>query len=256
MLRPLDGPDPSSMAEAWLGATRWWADALVAGPQAWPDANGKLLAEFADSAARRFRGRRIEFDIGGRRVRATLESIRLDRRDNRYGARLQLRDVDWDGLLFDRLSIVAAAVTLSPPPTVALTAFGVELEGLSSLASLVAWLDRRMPQWELGVGQRGLIEATRASSQRRLLLEPVVLDGALEVELRGVGWRSLWLRLPAWLRLTRNLALPTLPEGISVAEARRRGASVDLRLSVPAVSRRLDSGFLLDALSPDRPEGE
>jgi hypothetical protein len=238
----------TAWGEMWLDATKWWAGALADGARAWPEANGRLLAELAEGVARRFRGRRIDIEVGGRQVRAILDSIRVERRDDRYGARVQLSDVDWDGLLFEQLSIVATAVALTPPPSVAVMASGLELEGRSSLAPLVAWLDRGLPQWDLAVAENGLIEADRPRGARRYLLEQVVVDGELDVELRGVRWGSVPLRLPAWLRVTRKVPLPALPEGVSISEARRHGADIDLRVSVSAISRRLEPGFLREVL--------
>lgn len=192
--------------------------------------------------------------LGSGHVRAVLESLHLDRREDRYGARLRLGDADWDGLRFERLTVVAEAVALTPPPDLTLTVSGVEMEGRTSLAPLVARLDREVPRWQLGVTEDGLIEAAPQGGGRRFLVEPVVIDGELEVELRAVRWHGVLLRLPSWLRLTRKVPLPALPEGLSVSEARRRGNSVDLRLLVPAASRRLDPGCLRESLSRDRQE--
>lgn len=207
---------------------------------AWPVVEG---------LASRLEGQRVEFELGGATARGVLESVALDRHHDQRRTRLRLVQFEWDGLRFEALSVVAQSVALTPPPDVVLTAAGVELAGRSPLGPLVAWLDGRLPEWRLGVTRDGLVEAVPQGGRgERFEVVPLVLDGELEVELRAVRWGGVRLRFPTWLRLVRKVALPALPEGLTIVEARCRGTGVDLRLSVPSVSRRVGPG-----LRPSRP---
>jgi hypothetical protein len=253
---PLDAWRPSRLASAapwavpppWLEATRWWTQAQAEGPALRPESDAGLLVELAGGAARAFRGRRVGFELGGLRVRAELDSLWLDRRDDRYAGRLELRSVECDGLHVEALSVVADTVALTPPPKLVLTADGVELAGRAALEPVVAWLDRRIPGWDLSVVEGGHIQAVPRGGDKRFLVDAALRDGELEVELRALRWRRVTVRCPAWLRLTRKIRLPALPEGASLAEARRHGADVEFRLSVPTLGRSLDPGRLRDAI--------
>jgi hypothetical protein len=155
-------------------------------------------------------------------------------------ARVALRDVHWDGVRIQQLSILAEEVAIMPPPNVALRLSGGVLEGRVALRELVAYVDRSVARWQLNVTDAFLIEAVSRDSAARFAFEPVLSGGELEIELRTVRWRGLWLRLPRWIRLTRKIQLPPLPSGIAVSDARRNNATVEFLLSVPSVSSSLD----------------
>src|SRR5687767_2287031 len=63
------------LASAWLGAAKWWTDALADGASLVPGPDAGLLVQLAASLARAYRGRRFSLDAGGRPLRATLESV-------------------------------------------------------------------------------------------------------------------------------------------------------------------------------------
>jgi hypothetical protein len=246
---PPPGPGETPWDEGWLDATRWWADAMTNDQRGWPEMKGKLLAQIAGGLARAFRGRRIDVQIQGRNAKGRLDWILLDRDGERCAAHLRFSSIEYDGLELAFVSVAAESVDLSAPPDVAVAASGIWIEAQVSLASLVAWLDRRVPEWGLEIAEGGVIEAVRRASAWRYLGEAVVLDDELELELRGLVWRGMTLRVPTWLRLTRKLAVPDLPEHASVVEARRRGAVVDVRLSVPTVRQQFDLARLREAMS-------
>jgi hypothetical protein len=260
---PLDlwtSPAPGGLGdtpwdEAWLDATRWWADAVAKDPRGWSEMKGKLLAQIAGGLARMCRRRRIDVQIRGRTVKGRLDWVLLDRDGELWPARLHFSSVEYDGLELTFVSVAAESVDLSPPPDIAATASGIWIEAQVSLASLVAWLDRRVSDWGLEIAAGGLVQAVRRGSAWRYLGEAVVLDDELELELRGLVWRGVTLRVPTWLRLTRKLSIPDLPERASVVEARRRGAAVDIRLSAPEVRQQFDLARLREAMSrADAPE--
>lgn len=229
------------------GASRAAWSSVVWPLEAWaraPDHEARLLEELAGGLGRALRGRRVGLDLGGRRLRAVLESAWLDRRDGRHAGRLQLRDVDYDGLAIERLTVVADAVALFTSPDVELVASAVELRGHAALPAVVVWLDGRLPGWSLRVVEAERIEASAHGRPGRLLVDGAVRDGVLEVELRAVLWRGLTLRCPRWLRLTRVVALAALPEGAAIAEARRVGARVEFCVTAPGWRRSLDRAWL------------
>jgi hypothetical protein len=232
--------------ELWLDATKWWtgavadsAGAVVGGAGAWREDNEWLLREAVGRLARAFEERQIEVELGGSPVRATLESIQLYR-GGRDGALLTFRDVNWNGVLIDRLKVIAEQTAISSPPTMMLTLSGVKLEGRVAFSELVAWLDRGVARWELRATEEGLIEAVSHNRGWRLTFEPALLGGELQVELRELRWRSVRIPGPRLFRVLRRLQLPSLPAGISVSEARRAANDVEFVLDVPPISRRLD----------------
>jgi len=204
-----------------LAAARWWSDVLAG-------AFGATGLE----------GRRFVVRCGGQPLEAVVDSVRVEPRAGRFGARLALRHVKWDGLRFDRVTAVAHRVAVSAPPDASLTATDVVIEGRAALEPLVLWLDRRVSGWNLTVGQHGL-EAVRRGGRVRLEVEPAVRDDVLELEVRGIGWRGMHVRLPFWSRVTRSSRLEALPEGVSIQAAQRHGTTVELRLSVRRWRRSL-----------------
>jgi hypothetical protein len=245
-------PPPASPASwaigPWIEAASRWPVAPAEALPLRPQADAALLAELAGGVARAFRGRRVGFELGGRRVRAELDGLWLDRRDDRCGGRLELRSVECADFELETLSVVADRVALAALPRVSVTASGLLIEARAPLEPVVAWLNRRLPDWDLGVADGGLIQAVPRGGGKRLLVDAAVRDGELEVELRALRWRGLTLRCPAWLRLARRMPLPALPEGVLVAEASRRGSRVELRLAVADVRRAFDPGRLREAI--------
>jgi hypothetical protein len=242
------GAPAADWGESWLAATTWWTDA-TGGQRALPDAPGRLLVEIVEGLSRAFRGRRFAFEIGGRRLHGVLKWILLDRRDGGYAVQLELTDIEWGGLQLSRLRVAGGSLAVTAPPNVSVTAADVELDGRLPLVPLVTWLDGRTDRWRLSVTDEHLVEVTDSTRPLRFVVDPGAVEGHAEVAVRAIGWRSGRLRLPAWLRLTRAMALPPLPSGLTVADARRRGAVVDCRMLLPAVSRRLDLASLRGAIA-------
>jgi hypothetical protein len=238
----------SSLIDSLLEATAWWTEALVEGPIRGCQPNTALLREIAEAVADAFQGHRLGGDICGRHFCADFDSLRLDRRADRCVGQLDLRSVSWDGLIADELSVVADAAALTPPPKATLTLSGIEMQGRSALEPLVAWLDRRVTACDLRVAEGGFIEAIPRPGSPAVLLDAVVEDGKLELELRAVRWRRLVLRCPRWLRLGRTLPIPPLPDGVRVARARRLGAEVEFRLSLPTFGYSFDPIRLREAI--------
>lgn len=198
------------------------------------------LRQVTGLLVRAFGERQVQVDCGGWPVVATLESIQLYE-GGRDGARLSFRDVRWDGLLVERLTVEAEQAAITPPPTMTLNLSAITLRGRVTFAELVAWLDGAVARWQLRATPDYLIEATFHNGRWRVTFEPALLGGGeVQVALREVSWRCLRVRAPARFRVARTVQLPDLPAGISVSEAGRDNADVEFLLEVPPISRRLD----------------
>jgi len=231
------GPsDLTSWLDLWVGAQRWWAEPALGGALGLADVQIRILAEVADGLIRTVKGRNVELVVGGRRVTAVVDAIRLRRSGDRYQGRLVLRDVDWDGLPVEAMEVVARSVRIEPLPTPRLIASNIAITGRSPLAPFVAWLDERAPGWNLSADDTGHIEARHRHGDIAVFGELVVADHRLQVEVRGVRWRGLRVSLPRRLRIRRTVELPALPIGMSIVEARSRPPVVDFRLAVPSVT--------------------
>jgi hypothetical protein len=233
------------VASPWVDATSSWTNALPL----WSATDaGPVLAALAGDVTSAFRGRRVAIELGGRLIDAELESLSLERREDRYSARVELRSLEWDAIEIQALSVLIDRIALTPPPKLLLVASGVELHARCALEPLVAWLDRSFPDWNLSVTDRHLIQAVQPSGGPQLLLDAAVRNTVLELELRGVRWSRVSVRCPRWLRLSRRITLPALADGVTITDARPHAGGVDLRASLPTLTKALDLGRLRDAI--------
>jgi hypothetical protein len=227
-----------------MGAAKWWTGAVAESATAMRDTNDRLLSDSTETIARGFRGRTIEAELGGRRFVARVKSVELYP-GRRYGARIELDDARWEGLAIRRVSIAAAEVALKPPPELALALGQVELRGCVSAPELVAWASDRTPDWRLSLVGVNLVEAAKVKGRKRIMVAPQLVEGRLELELRELGWWRLRVRLPRWLRLSRQPGMAMLPEGTAVSVLGPSGSEVQILVTTSTVSRRLDLRALL-----------
>lgn len=205
----------------------------------------RTSADVIAMLATRFEGRRLSLPIDGRRLEGLVHWIGVQGSAEPHQIRIELREVDFDGWHLDPVAIAADEVRMRSSPAANLTAFGLRIDGRAPLQPLMARLNRQLKDWSLAVGADGRVEARNVRSpELRLTIEPAVQDHRVDVELRGVRWRRVHLNLPTWLRLRRIVELPALPLGVVVVDARRRGDAVDLRLTVPSVSKNLSQPLL------------
>ena len=242
--RPDDG---EAWLQLWGEATRWWVAPVVGGRDL-VTAKEQLLVELIDGLRGRFEGRQIELVLGGSQLRAVLDSIRLRRPGAHYAARVELRDVDRDGWRLETLSIEADSVKIEPFPRPEFTASGITVIGSSAIGPLVAWLDERATQWQLGVDGEGCVEVRRRGRSLRMTVEPVIDHDRVKVELVALRWGKMRLAPPRWLRLTRRFTVAPLPLGVSIVEAKRIGRGVAFRLAVASISRDIDAALVREAI--------
>lgn len=229
-----------TVASAWLDVTRWWAEALVAVPGRLPRTETALLARLVGDFAHVHRGRQVGFDIGGRPVRARLEAIALEPGRDRTSGRVVLRDVAWDGLRLDPVTVLADRVALRGPPALSFVATDLEVHATCAVEELVGRLASLHPDRHLAVTDGALVEWSRPGRRTRYVVDAWAHDGELRVELRAVRWCRWSLRVPGWLRLTRRVPAPALPGGARLAEARRDGHRVQVRVLVASVEQAID----------------
>jgi hypothetical protein len=243
----------SSASDTWLDATKWWTDPLPeASQESWGEMHGRLLAELVAGVAKGFKDRVLELDIDDQRLRAVLQSVRLERRSGGYEARLELRHIGWADRAIESLSIVAGSVSLTAPPGARITASQIEINARATLGNVVGWLDTRVADWTLAPGDGNTVAVHRPGDTRTFFIDGVVHDDELQCELRAIRWRRMRVAVPRWLRLSRAMRLPAFPGGASLIEASRRGDVVRFQATVPSLSRRVDLGQLRDAISRRR----
>ena len=209
------------------------------------DVHERTSANVIAMLATRFEGRRLSLPIDGRRLEGLVHRIGVQGSAEPHQIWIELREVDYDGWQLDPVAIAADEVRMRSSPAANFTAFGLRIDGRAPLQPLMARLDRQLKAWSLAVGADGRVEARNdRCPELRLTIEPTVQEHRVDLELCGVRWRRVHLNLPTWLRARRTVELPALPFGAVVVDARRRGDAVDLRLTVPSVSKNLSQPLL------------
>jgi hypothetical protein len=190
--------------------------------------------------AARLQGRRVRLPIGGRRLDSAVRGISVRSSAEPHQVRVELREVDYDGLRLERVAIAVEELRLRPLPMARLIASRIRVDGRTSLGQLVPWLDRHVADWSLAVGSDRRVEARRRRRPAvRLSVEPAIDDHRVRLELCAVRWGRVGFALPRPLRPRRTLRLPALPCDARVVAARRQGDVVDLHLTIATISGSL-----------------
>lgn len=236
-----------SWIDTWMDVTTWWVEPATAAANALGIDPEALLVQLVDGVVARFGGRSIELDIDGRPVRASLDALRLRRRGASNELHVDLSDIDADGLPIHYLTAIARSVTLDAglQPTVA--AAGIEVEGRSPLAPLVAWVDERITAWDLSVDADNALVARKGPSKLTFGVEASVTDGVVLLEIRSLRWNRRQVPVPRWLRLERRVPLP-MQDGWTMSEAASSGDQVRFRLLGERVEHRINPPSLRDAI--------
>jgi hypothetical protein len=240
------GADERSWLGAWIDLTTWWVEPARAAAQSLPAQADQLLSQLIEGVATRFGGGRIDVIVQGRRIEASLDALRLQRRDNRRVLRIDLSDGVFDGIAFDDLTLLAYTVRVDVGLEPTLVVGDLELQGRAALGPLVAWVDRYLPAWRLVVDGDAIV-ARHGARDVSYLVEPHVRDDEVHFELRAAQWRGRRVRIPSWLRLERTVALQ-MPSGWSLVDAVRREHTVTLVIRAQEVEQRLRASSLRDAV--------
>jgi hypothetical protein len=248
--RPTESPrDERSWLDSWVSMTTWWMEpAARAGAQMLSYGPERILVEIVDGLVQRFGDGSIEFSARGRPGKADLDWLRLLTRKGRHEAHLQLRDVEFDGFAFDRLTAVVQSVEVTPGRRPRLTLDDIRISGRSPLVSLLRWIDDRTGDWTMAVDDTGAVTARHRSHDVTAEVQLSVDDDRVQMELRAVRWRRHRVCLPGWLRLRLTVATLHLGPGVTVVEARRRGRSVDFDVRVTSIDQTFELAQLRDAV--------
>jgi hypothetical protein len=242
--------NPAEFVDRWVEATSWWVEPVTRSSAVLRErmAPERLLADLVDGILGRFGGQRLELVLRGHPVRGLLESLRVAHGDRELGVVADLADVEWSGPTLNQLQARARGVRLAPglPGEVGVSA--VDVQGRTDLDRIVRWVEGRTGPWSVELDADGRLHAERDGRPFRLTADPSYADGALELELRAVRWRTVEVRVPRWLRLRQAQPLPDLPDGIEVIDAHRVGDEVRFSLAVAAMTAPLDLGRLRDSI--------
>jgi hypothetical protein len=188
----------------------------------------------ADGLGRGLTGLRIQTEAGGRPLRGRVSQLR-PALPGRRGARLVLSEAEWNDLALTHLMLTAEDATVTLSRTVVLSLTGVAVHGRVAVPALVEWHNRDGGAPRLALGPEGGVEAALRPGGPRLALEPLVREGVLQAELRGLRWGRLAFPLAGWLRLRRPVPLPPLAPGFAVVGVRREGDQIEFALVLPPV---------------------
>ncbi|MBV9606182.1 MAG: hypothetical protein JO027_13790, partial [Solirubrobacterales bacterium] len=118
---------------------------------------------------------------------------------------------------------------------VVLTLDRVHVHGRLSTAELAAWADPQLAGWRLSSAADGRLEASAVGRDLHGSFEPVLRDGVLLAELRGMRWRGVSVPVPRRLRIARRVPLPPLQDGFAILGLRRVGPHLDFAITLPPV---------------------
>jgi hypothetical protein len=241
--------------QSWKEATRWWADLGRSSQDASPPSGPLLLAEIVEGLASRFEGRQIECTVGGRRLRARVDWIRLRQRGAQYEARLDLLDVEYAGWRIAGLSAIVRDIAVDAVPAARLIARDIEIRGRTGTAEVMGWVNTLRTPWVFSLESPETVRASARRSSFTAVVEPEVVEHRLNLEVRALRLGRVSVRVPAWFRVTRCSPLPALPREVFIREARPRAGLVEFRLTLPELSERLDLRRLRSTILAGRATG-
>lgn len=235
--------------DQWFARTASWADpfaTLGAGTATalLPDV---LVTMLSEGIRRRFTGQRIDLSLRGRPMQATLVSLRVRRRGASFQSRIELADIDWDGHMFDALTITASGVRLIPSLATRLVADSIDIEGEVRVAALVGWLNTQGLQWALHVDNSGLIRAHHTRRRLVALVDGSVRNDVLRIEVKRAHWYGVGI--PMALRTARSVALPPLPNNGRFRHATRNGDVVRFAIDFAALEGTIDLAQVRSAIA-------
>ena len=232
--------------DSWREATGWWLNPPLSGGASAP--SERLLAEIVEGLRSRFERSRVEFGLAGHRLQAELDWIRLRRQAAGYEARLDLLDVHYAGWVIEELSAVISGIALELEPVAQITLSGIEIQGRARSEPVIRRLNTDRPAWSLSLNAGDRIRARARRSSLTIVVDPEVVEHELQMEVRAVGFGSLQLPLPRWLRIARARPLPQLPRAIRIEQATQRAGFVAFRATIPRLTERFDLRGLRDAI--------
>ncbi|MFH5231188.1 hypothetical protein [Antrihabitans spumae] len=237
-----------SWLDQWAAVTTSWVDpvaTLGAGTVTalLPDV---VMTVLTDGILSRFLGREIDIKVHGLQMRGVLKRLVARRRGALFEGEIELVNVDWDGHLIEEVRGIATGVRVVPGVPTRLDAEQVELEGLVSVAAVVAWLNTRGLDWELEALDSGLIKATNPVKKLVAVVDASVREDLVRLDIRSVRWFGF--PVPSNVVPPRHIPLAHLPNEASIVRAVREDNHVRFLIHVPSVTGKLDLAQIRNAI--------
>jgi hypothetical protein len=266
VLAPWTSPETIT---AWLDATTWWARPQVFVPRP------EMLVELLEAVAGRYLGKELVLDVRGRRVTLVLGEIRIEAADARTlmdpftwwadlpGSREMLR---WTRRLpgigggdpepppvLDKVHIESSAVAIDEHPVgdVAATVdtvrldYGratelvtgpVELDVHTDRGTVVAWVSRSLPDWQVRLLTDDLLTVRHRDWKFTVVARPrLVSDRQVQIDAVGVLLFGRRLMLPRFLVRQRTYDLPAGSDELELIDATLAGDDVHVRFRHPGI---------------------
>ncbi|HEY5855239.1 MAG TPA: hypothetical protein VIW24_14585 [Aldersonia sp.] len=241
---------PRSLMDQWIATTTTWADpvaALGAGTVTalMPDVLPTVLTE---GVLRRFGGRRIDVSLRARHLRAELAGMQLRRHGAAFDASIDMRDVDFDGRHFDRLTVTADGVKLIPNLATRVTVDHITLTGSMPIADLVEWLHAgEFLDWDLTTEADGLVHAHHRRTRLQAVVDPVIRRHRLRIHVHRARW--LGVNIPVGMMPVLSFILPDLPDGSRIVRAVRRDQHVHFEIDCGSRTGTIDLAQIRSAVA-------
>jgi hypothetical protein len=247
----------------WFDETAWWDTATFG------RSPHRALVELLEAVAGRFTGREVALQMRGRAIRLRMNGVRIRTRDMpnavedpvrwwaettgvgelfRWSLRaiglddaraappvetvaLDATDVTIDGLSVGSVAAVVDGVRLDPAvPVPELVTGPIELDVRTTRASVVDWIRRVAPAWNIEPFPHGLLAVRVPRRHVRVLIRPTLLGRFVGIEPVGIIVFGLAVRLPRVLARTRVRPLPPLDASLEIVDTSVDGDEVTLRL--------------------------
>ncbi len=234
--------------DQWSAFTTAWLDPVAdlgAGAMTalLPDVLMTLLSEGILS---RFGGQEVSATLLGHNMTATLGSLRARRRGSHFETRAVLSGLRWNGHPIEQMTVVAHGVRMIPGVPTKVRSTTVEITGTITTAALIGWLNTWQLDWELALGENGLITARHRRLRIAALVDASVVNNLLTVEVRRASW--LGVRIPRRSFAVAPISLSDLPNQIAVLRADRDGDRVRFHVNIPEIAGSFDLAQMRSAI--------
>ncbi|MBF6350128.1 hypothetical protein IU448_14050 [Nocardia flavorosea] len=239
--------EPSRL-EQWISYTTGWVEPMAdlgAGTVTalLPDT---VLTVLSEGILSRFGGREISATVLDHHLTGTLDVLKVRRRGAHFQTKAVLRDLLWDGLVLDEVTVIAHEVRLVPGVPTRMRSARVDIDGTVTSAALLDRFAGHARDWELSVTGQGIVRAVHRRRRISAELDASITDDVLELDVHRATWFGMPVP-PRW-RTTEPIRIPELPSGARVRRAVRDGELVRFRIEVAPVSGSFDLAQIRSAI--------
>ncbi|MFI1464367.1 hypothetical protein [Nocardia carnea] len=234
--------------EQWISYTTAWVEPVAdlgAGTVTalLPDT---VLTVLSEGILSRFGGREISATLLDHHLTGTLDVLKVRRRGAHFQTKAVLRDLDWDGLTLDEVTVIAHEVRLVPGVPTRIRAARIDIDGTVTLPALLGRFADRAPEWELTPAEQGPVRAVHRRRRISAELDASITDDILELDIHRATWFGM--PVPRRWRTTEPIRIPELPSGARIRRAVRDGELVRFRVDVAPVSGSFDLAQIRSAI--------